>query len=267
MLLAWQVMVTASVPSLNDCPDMIFIDGNENDSMPSNGVGGGAPGNFSRTINVNTEDHSYYYFIPSSYQGNIPMPIMALWHGAVFSGGGPAAALEMIDYWQTVAEDQGLIIVAQAAIGSENCEVCGWLPGSDSQVLAAILDDMEARYNIETTRRYAWGFSAGGFVMHAIGLNAADFFAAYAVSGAHLGFANGAGYPPANAVRNLPVYISVGTSDSHYAAASADINDFLLAGWVYNKNLWFDDFVGGHVLPGAVPAKAWNKICITTNLN
>jgi hypothetical protein len=260
LLHAWQVTATGNVPSLNNCPDMIFIDGNENNSLPSNGFGGSYPGAVTHTIN---SDNTYYYYIPSSYQPNEPMPLMAVWHGAAGTGAAASAAMDMRDYWQSEAETFGFILVAQAATGATG----GWIPNTDSARLASILDDMQARYNIETTRRYAWGFSAGGFVMHAIGLNAADYFAAYAVSGAHLGYANGAGYPPANAVRNLPVYISVGTSDSHHAAALADINDFLLAGWTYNKNLWFEDFVGGHVLPDDVPAKAWNKICIATILD
>ena len=44
-MLIWfaQALAAASVPSLNQCPDMIFIDGNENDSVPSNGSGGAIP--------------------------------------------------------------------------------------------------------------------------------------------------------------------------------------------------------------------------------
>ncbi|VAW43759.1 hypothetical protein MNBD_GAMMA02-185, partial [hydrothermal vent metagenome] len=53
-----QVLATASVPSLNDCPDMVFIDGNENESMPSNGSGGAYPGLITRTINTN---NTFYY--------------------------------------------------------------------------------------------------------------------------------------------------------------------------------------------------------------
>ena len=260
LLVAFHVTATASVSSLNACPDMIFIDGIENDSVPSNGSGGSYPGLVTHTINV---DNTFYYYVPSTYQPSQAMPLMAVWHGAAGAGNAAAAAIDMRDYWQSEAEAYGFIVVAQASTGASG----GWIPSTDSVRLADILDDMQARYNIETTRRYGWGFSAGGFVMHAIGLNAADYFAAYAVSGAHLGYANGAGYPPADALRNLPVYISVGTTDSQYAAAVADLADFTAAGWEIDRNLWFDDFVGGHVLPDAVPAKAWNKLCISTILD
>jgi len=126
---------------------------------------------------------------------------------------------------------------------------------------------MESRYNIETTRRYLWGFSAGGFVMHAMALNNADYFAGYAISGAHLGFASSQNIFPSGASRQLPAYISVGQSDAHYANAQSDLVDFLNAGWVMNQNLWFDGFVGNHELLNDLPEKAWDKICISTNLD
>jgi len=260
LLLTSQLLATASVPSLNDCPDMIFIDGNENDSLPSNGSGGTFPGALTRTING---DNTFYYYIPSGYQVDKPIPIMTVWHGAAGAGNASNAAIDTRDYWQNTAEQFGFIVVAQAATGSTG----GWIPGTDSARLADILDDMEARYNIETTRRYNWGFSAGGFVMHAISLNSADFFAAYAISGAHLGFASGSNIFPSSALRQLPVYISVGQSDGHFAAAQTDVTVFQNAGWVLEHNLWFDDFVGGHVLPNDLPEKAWDKICISTVLD
>jgi len=255
-----EVLAISSVPSLNNCPDMIFVDGIENDSIPSDGSGGSYPGLITRTID---SDNTYYIYIPSDYQPSEAMPLMAVWHGAAGAGNASAAALDMRDYWQSEAESFGFILVAQVATGATG----GWIPSTDSARLANIFDDMEGRYNIETTRRYVWGFSAGGFVMHAIGLNAADYFAAYAISGAHLGYANSAGYTPAGAVRSLPVYISVGTTDDHYNAASADLLSFTNAGWVLDQNLWFEDFVGGHVLPNDVPPKAWSKICISTLLD
>jgi hypothetical protein len=267
LLATVDVFAAASVPSLNQCPDMIFIDGNENASQPSEGIGGSFPGTFSRDFVVGQNLETYYYYIPSSYQPNTPMPMLAVWHGAVFSGGGPAAAQNMIDFWQTEAEANRFIVVAQAAIGSSGCEVCGWLPGPDSQKLAFILDDMESRYNVEQTRRYVWGFSAGGFVMHALALNNADYFAAYAISGADLGYANSRGYTPANALRQIPAFISVGQSDSYYVSAQNDLVDFINAGWQMEHNLWFDGFVGGHELLNDLPQKAWSKICISTVLD
>ncbi len=253
-------MATASVPSLNQCPDMIFIDGVENNSSPSNGMGGSYPGAGMRTINGN---NTYYYYIPNSYQPSQPIPLMVVWHGAAGAGNAPAAAENMRDFWQSEAELYGFIVVAQVATGSSG----GWVPNVDAARLGDIIDDIDARYNIETTRKYIWGFSAGGFVAHAIALNNADYFAAYAVSGAHLGYALSAGYPPSGASRQLPVYISVGLQDSHYTAAENDLSLFISSDWQVDKNLWFETFNGGHILLNNLPSEAWDKICISTTLD
>ena len=256
----------ASVPSLNQCPDMVFTDSIEDDSMPSSGSGGGFPGNFTRTITMGNDDHTFYYYIPSSYQPADAMPMMVLWSGAVFAGGGPAAAQDMIDYWQATAETHDFIIVSQAIIGTQNCDPCGWVPASDLNILDFILADMDSRYNIENARKYVWGFSAGGFVQHENALSHADYYAAYAISGAHLGYANSVGTFPSTASREIPVYLSVGQFDGHHAAALSDVSTFTADGWQLNHNIWFEDFVGGHQLPNDVPGKAWDKICISTNL-
>ena len=265
-LLLMSTGAVASVPSLNQCPDMVFTDSMEVDSIPSNGNGGGFPGNFTRTITVGNDDHTFYYYIPSSYQPAEPMPMMVLWSGAVFAGGGPAAAQDMIDYWQATAETHDFIIVSQAIIGTQNCDPCGWVPASDLNILDFILADMDSRYNLENTRKYVWGFSAGGFVQHENALSHADYYAAYAISGAHLGYANSVGTFPSSASRKLPVYLSVGQHDGHHAAALSDVSTFTADGWRLNRNIWFDSFVGGHQLPNDVPGKAWEKICISTNL-
>ena len=125
---------------------------------------------------------------------------------------------------------------------------------------------MEARYNIEQNRIYGWGFSAGGHVWHALGLQNTDFFAAYAINAGVLEAFAGV-TAPLNADRELPVYVSVGSSDSLFSFAQNDRLNFINAGWVEGKNYWLDVFAGGHVLPNDAPGKAWDKICISTVLD
>jgi hypothetical protein len=253
-------MATATVPSLNLCADMVFIDGMQNDSDPSLGSGGSFPGLQQRTV---MGVHDYYLYIPGSYQPSEAMPVLAVWHGAAGAGMADAAAQDMRQYWQNQAAVGGFILIAQVATGSQG----GWVPTTDAQILEAIFADVEASYNIERTRRYLWGFSAGGFVMHAIALSNADFFSAYAVSGAHLGFASSLNIFPSGASRHIPALISVGQSDPHFTAAQSGLTDFLAAGWQTDRNLWFDDFIGGHVLLNHLPPLVWDKLCVSTNLD
>ncbi len=256
----WLTPVLATVPSVNQCPEMIFVNSNENDSLPSNGSGGDFPGLQQRVVLGN---QTYYIYVPTSYQANKPMPVMAVWHGTAGAGNATAAALDMRNFWQTEAEANHFIVVSQASTGASG----GWNPGVDAQILFNIFADMEAAYNIETTRRYVWGFSGGGHVMHAIALNNADYFAAYAVSAGDLDqYAAPSGYTPQNASRVIPVFVSVGTVDFLYAGVLNDRPDFIAGGWVLDQDYWLDEFSGGHVLLNDLPEKAWNKICISTNM-
>ncbi|WP_223787757.1 hypothetical protein [Marinicella meishanensis] len=261
VLLLWVLLAQATVPSVNRCPDMVFKDSNENTSVSSTGGGGAFPGVFQFTING---DNTYHYYVPTSYDPLEPMPLMVLWHGAAGPGNANAAAQQMRNYWAATAETHGFIVAAQASTGLNG----GWLPVEDSGRLIDIFIDLETRYNIESTRRYVWGFSAGGHVMHAIALNVSEYFAAYAISAGYLdAFANLNGYTPGNATRTIPVFLSVGNTDPFLPNMQSDRTTFLNAGWSENGNFWLDVFNGGHQLPADLPQKAWEKICHFTNLD
>ncbi|WP_133566457.1 alpha/beta hydrolase family esterase [Marinicella litoralis] len=260
-VLSTQALATASVPSLNQCTDMIFIDGLENASLPSNGSGGVFPGNTQRMV---FGGYVYYIYIPSSYDPNVAMPVMYLWHGAAGAGNADNQAQAVRSLWDGAAESNGFIIVSQVGTSPNG----SWSLPNDKILLTAIMQDMEASYRIETTRIYLWGFSAGGHVMHDTALDDANRYAAYAVSaGVLAGFAAGQGHVPANADRTIPVFVSVGNSDQLLSYAEDDRMAFLQAGWVENKNYWLDVFVGAHQVPSSVPAEIWEKICISTNLD
>ncbi len=249
---------TASVPSLNQCEDMVFIDGFQNDSSPSNGSGGMFPGNTQRMV---FGTFTYYIYVPSSYDPSTAMPVMYLWHGAAGAGQADNQAQAVRSLWDGVAEASGLIIVSQVGTSANG----SWSLPTDKTIFTAIMQDMEASYNIETTRTYLWGFSAGGHVMHDTALDDANDFAAYAVSAGVLdGFATGQGHIPANADRAIPVYVSVGNVDQLLPFAQSDRLDFLQAGWQENKNYWLEVFIGGHSVPSHVPNEIWQQLCITT---
>lgn len=264
LLTATSGLAVRTMPSLMDCNDMIFVDGFVPESWPSQGSGG--PVNTGvRTIYINSQlDYrSYYYHIPSSYQSNKAIPMMLLFHGAAGAGQSSVAAEYTRNLWQTTAEANNLIIVAQVATGQQG----GWIPGNMVTILNKILADMEARYNIEKRRVYGWGFSAGGFVLHKLALLNADEFAGYAVSGAHLGYAASGSVFPSTASRKLPVVLSVGQSDGYYSNVLNDYNTFQQAGWQANYNVWFDSYVGGHAYFSSEPAAVWDKLCISTHLD
>ncbi len=288
--LLWLVQATAlpDVPSLNQCPDIIFNSGYQNDSQPSNGFGGPLPGSLTAQVFVPAfgTSFTYYLHIPASYQPNTATPLIVLWHG---TAGDPASAQSyaqsMRDFWQPAADQYGFIVAAQVATGASG----SWLPGSAGPILQALINDMEQDYNIETTRIYGYGFSAGGHLMHALMLDHpalirmdtnrpnSRFFAAYGVSAGVLGGFTcphpPAGHPDCDAVplaaaRQMRLYQSHGSSDPivPLAYAQSDRVDFLNAGWQEGQNYWLDTFPGGHTVLASYPAAYWQKLCTATTL-
>ncbi|MCX7546014.1 hypothetical protein [Marinicella gelatinilytica] len=254
----------STVPSLMDCDDMIFVDGFVSESWPSNGSGGPVNTGF-RSIYINSQlgNRTFYYHIPSSYQSGHAMPIMFLFHGAGGAGTAPAGAKYSRDMWLNESQASGFIIVAQVATGSQG----GWIQSNMVPILIKILDDMEARYNIEKRRIYAWGYSAGGNVLHELALYNAGEFAGYAISGADLSHAISGGVYPSTASRKLPVVLSVGQSDPRYPSVVNDYNLFQQHGWQAGYNVWFDVYSGGHHYFPSEPAAVWDKLCISTHID
>lgn len=210
----------------------------------SGGSGGPGPGSHTRQVSVTgLGTQNYHIYVPSSYSSSTPMPILFALHGAGGSGTAPAAAMSVRDSWGTVASTNGFLVAAIEATGSGG----GWLINDAVAVLNAVITAMWADYNVDTKRVYGWGFSAGGHVMHLLGLANANFFAAYGVSAGVLdAVATPNGVTPSGAPRTIPVAIHIGTSDTLLPYAQADRSTFLAAGWATGSTLQYTEFSGGH---------------------
>ncbi len=287
-LLATSAQALPDIPSLNRCPDIIFNSGYQQQSQPSNGSGGAFPGNFTAQVFVPEAGASfnYYLHIPLNYQPGQAVPLIILWHG---TAGNPAAAQtyaqNMRDFWQSASDQFGFIVAAQVATGSGG----SWIPGNAGLILRYLIPAIEQDYNIETTRIYGYGFSAGGHLMHALMLDHpalpaignnlpnSEFFAAYGVSAGVLGGFTCPHPPPGHpdcdavplaAARQMRLFQSHGSSDPvvPLTYAQSDRVDFLNAGWQEGTNYWLDLFSGGHTVLTTYPAAYWNALCTATTL-
>ncbi len=268
-------------------PDAIFVDGFEAGEIaiphtPSNGSGGAYPGNVTRHVLVSgLGSQPYYLYLPSNYEPNHTWPLMLVLHGSGGPGTSKSAAQQVRTNWSALASAQGFIVASPAGTdtqgGGWNQPAANGAGPSDYNIIADAIADAEAAYNIELTRIYAWGYSAGGEVLDDIvltgwvGLNA-DSFAGYAVTGTAL-----AGCPtytsvqscvPANAARIIPLDIHIGDADPIYTQgyASTDENAFLAAGWSLGTTLFYTVFTdgnppGGHIYTAADLQQAWNHLC------
>ena len=158
-------------------PDAIFINGLETaNAIPhdaSLGSGGAYPGDVARSITVaGYATELYYLHIPANYNPARAAPLLVVLHGASGSHTDAITDAQFLrSDWSSLADTYGFIVIAPVGEQSQG----GWkAPGSpptDYDIIAAAFADATTAYNIERSRRYLWGFSAGGYVAPDIVLN------------------------------------------------------------------------------------------------
>lgn len=145
---------------------------------------------------INDELRRWMVYVPSSYTGEEAVPMVLVMHGYTAS----MYAIAEESRWYDVAEENGFIVVfAQGLVRPAdlmgNIPTAMWLAGAfsalagdtdpdvDLKFLDALLDKMEAQYNIDTGRVYATGHSNGSLMTWALGCRYANRFAAIAPVG------------------------------------------------------------------------------------
>lgn len=253
---------------------------------PSAGSGGAYPGKLTRTVHVaglgsGTQD--YYVYVPDAYDPDRPWPLLLALHGVAQYGSADANAIDVRDDWANIAAAGGFIVAAPVAndviYSNGSPYAVSWLlpwPGgpSDYDLFAAVRADMESAYNIERTRIYGWGFSAGGHVMHDLAVSQhssafnATTMAAYGVSSGILAMVACAGYTDAGCSallaglpRRIPVDIHIGNNDPNYQDAKSDHLRFVAAGWVNHQTIFYSVFVGGHEYTVQQLGQIWTSLC------
>lgn len=247
---------------------------------PSFGSGGAAPGAVSRQINVpGLGTQPYYLFLPSDYTPSHAWPLLIALHGAGGPGTADSAARTVRDDWSTISSGLGVIVVAPVGTDTQGG---GWVAPlvagdapTDYDIIAKALTDAEAAYNVETTRVYGWGYSAGGHVMHSLALNGynatlnAGTIAAYSVSAGVLAKEACRGLSAAQcasqvlvpAARKVPVDIHIGSTDPLLSYAQSDDSGFAASGWSAGGNLFYTEFSGGHVYSITDLQQGWLHVC------
>ena len=253
---------------------------------PTFGSGGAYPGSQTRTLHIaglGTGTQNYYVYVPDDYTPERPWPLILVLHGVAPYGNGDTYAATIRDNWITVANTGGFIVAAPVAddviYQNGNPYALSWLVPptvgpNDYDLFAAVRADMEGAYNIERTRIYGWGFSAGGHVMHDLGVSQhssafnASTMAAYGVSGADLAAVACYGLSDAacsnllaQLPRKIPVDIHIGNSDPNYPYAKSDHLRFVAEGWVNHVTIFYEVFVGGHTYTIDQLGETWTHLC------
>ena len=275
-------------------PDAIFTGGFETGEiavphLPSNGSGG-AIGSVTRTLhiaNLGSGAQPYYLYVPANYTPTHAWPFLLALHGV--SPYPDTYAATTRDDWITAADAGGFIIAAP--IANHQVLVNGqpgvtWLvpPTSgpnDYDEFAAVLADVESAYNIERTRNYVWGFSAGASVAHDLGVNTystafnASTMAAYSAFAGALASLACHGLSDAqctqllvNLPRKITVDLHIGNNDylPLVTDVQSDYRRFQNAGWQAtgsppSRTLYYTIFVGGHDYSVPQLAQIWGNLC------
>jgi poly(3-hydroxybutyrate) depolymerase len=268
-------------------PDAIFANGFEAGpfavpSDPSNGSGG-ALGSITRNVHVaglGSGTQTYFLYVPDSYTPSKAWPLLLALHGVAPYPDSYAAMTR--DDWSTVANAGQFIVAAPVAhdvVDVSGTFVTTWLVpptsgANDYDQFAAIRTDLENAYNIERTRVYGWGFSAGGHVMHDLGVTTqssafnASTMAAYGVSAGDLAGLACAGLSNtecnqllAAVPRKIPLDIHVGISDPNFGYAQSDHTRFVAQGWTSGQTIFYTTFVGGHEYTVTQLGEIWHNLC------
>ena len=133
------------------------------------------------------QKREYLLYVPKSYDRAKPTPLVISLHGAALW---PAAQMKT-SQWNTVADEQGFLVVYPSAVPMAPLPFLPRLPvwrtdkpepeaglREDVRFISELIDTLQAAYTIDPTRIYANGFSNGGAMASVLSCALSDRIAA-----------------------------------------------------------------------------------------
>jgi polyhydroxybutyrate depolymerase len=156
------------------------------------------PAGTAYTMKYGGIERKYYVYVPSSYNGKDPLPVVFNFHGGVATSANQMRTSQM----NPVADRHGFMVVYVDGTGKRgklltfnagNC--CGYAQKAkidDVGLIRTLLDsELPKQYKIDSKRVYATGFSNGGELSYRLAIEMADRFAAVASVAGDISFDNG----------------------------------------------------------------------------
>ena len=132
----------------------------------------------SGTLVSSGKARAYLVHVPPQYTHATPTPLVIRMHGA---GGWPAQQRDLSG-WNRVADAHGFIVVYPSGAEGEGPRIWhierGAALDADVRFIRELIDTLRASYNIDSTRIFANGLSAGGGMSFALSCTLADRIAA-----------------------------------------------------------------------------------------
>ncbi len=170
-------------------------------------------------LDLEGKERTYYYYVPTSYDGSKAVPLLFDLHG----GGSNGLAQWSSSRSDRLAEREGLIVVAPN--------------DHTTEFDAAILDKMEQEFNIDSKRVYAMGVSMGGMGASNLCLNLSDRIAAIGVVSGHFLLTRRA-RDDDDLPRPMPVILFAGTQESTSGPPFHDLIPSMIetGNWLASQN-------------------------------
>ena len=135
-----------------------------------------APGVAEQQLSSGGRQRTYRLFVPPSYDGRTPLPLVLDLHGS----GGNSAGQARNSGLEALAAREGAIVATLQAEGSRwNVPVADGRP-DDVAYVSDVIDHVAARVCTDPTRVYATGFSGGGRMTSLLGCRLSARIAAIA---------------------------------------------------------------------------------------
>lgn len=161
------------------------------------------------TISHNGVTRNYIVYVPPSYQPGNSWPLVFVLHGFTQS----SSTIMNVSGFNAIADTGNFIVAYPNGIGNAwntNSGMAGGSTADDIGFIGALTDTLHALYNIDLSRVYSCGFSAGGYMSHRLACESPRCYTAIAsVSGTMSNAAFAACVPS----RATPVMQIHGTSD------------------------------------------------------
>jgi len=177
------------------------------------GAGPLAPGDHTRTLQVDGRERSYLVHVPPKHDPKRPAPVVLVFHGAATNG------RMMVHFcgMNKKADEAGFVAVYPNGTGAAGLLLI-WNAGgfhgpkadqrpSDVAFVSALLDDLATGVNVDRKRVFATGMSNGGMMCYRLAAELSDRIAAIAPVGGTMAIQD---YQPG---RPVPVIHFHGTAD------------------------------------------------------
>jgi len=159
------------------------------------------------------ETREYIVYVPASYDGTEAVPLLFNFHGFTSTSNDQ---MSFVGDMRSVADTASFILVypqGTLLFGESHWNVGSWTFTSTADDLGfteAMIDELEANFNIDSDRVYSCGFSNGGYFSFELACQLSDRIAAIGAVGGTMSTET---FNDCNAIHPTPIMTIHGTSD------------------------------------------------------